>query len=108
MAVEMVQLETQLVLAVDQAEAEELADLIQEKELTQIAEVLVIHLQQVPLKVLEVVIHLQLLIKLLVAVEDLVLLELMVHKQDLAESVEPVELELIFHQVLILVLEYVE
>jgi hypothetical protein len=34
MAVEMVQLETQLVLAVDQAEAEELADLIQEKELT--------------------------------------------------------------------------
>ena len=104
----MVQLETQLVLAVDQAEAEELADLIQEKELTQIAEVLVIHLQQVPLKVLEVVIHLQLLFKLVVVVEDLVLLELMVHKQDLAESVEPVELELIFHQVLILVLEYVE
>jgi hypothetical protein len=70
--------------------------------------VLVIHLQQIPLKVLEVVIHLQLLFKLVVVVEDLVLLELMVHKQDLAESVEPVELELIFHQVLILVLEYVE
>ena len=104
----MVELDAESVLAVDQAEAEEPADLIQEKELTQIAEVLVIHLQQVPLKVLEVVIHLQLLIKLLVAVEDLVLLELMVHKQDLAESVEPVELELIFHQYLVLVLEYVE
>tara|TARA_R110000744_G_C18943025_1_gene514614 strand:+ start:65 stop:391 length:327 start_codon:yes stop_codon:yes gene_type:complete len=108
MAVEMVQLETQLVLAVDQAEAEELADLIQEKELTQTAEVLVTHLQQIPLKVLEVVIHLQLLFKLVVVVEDLVLLELMVHKQDLAESVEPVELELIFHQYLVLVLEYAE
>jgi len=43
-----------------------------------------------------------------VAVEDLVLSEQMVLNQDLAEPVEPVELELIFHQYLVLVLEYVE
>jgi|ETNvirenome_2_30_1030614.scaffolds.fasta_scaffold97122_2 hypothetical protein len=108
MAVEMAELDAESVEPVDQAEAEEPADLIQEKELTQTAEVLVTHLQQVPLKVLVVVIHLQLIFKLLVAVEDLVLSEQMVLNPEVAETVEPVELEQIFQQYLVLVLEYVE
>ena len=104
----MVELDAELVETVDQAEAEALADLIQEKELTQIVEEMVIHLQQVLLKDMMVVIHLHQLIKLLVAVADLVLLEQMVLNQEVVEMAEPVELEQIFHQYLVLVLEYVE
>ena len=79
----MVELDAESVEPVDQAEAEEPADLIQEKELMQTAEEVVIHPQQVLLKETMVVIHLQLIFKLLAAVVALVLLDQMVLNQDL-------------------------
>ena len=86
MAVEMVELDVELVEMVDQAEVVVHVDLIQENELTQIVEEMVIHLQQVPLKeiMVELVdqpLTLQMLELLAVAVaepEEQVLMEQMV------------------------------
>tara|TARA_R100001079_G_scaffold88948_1_gene51551 strand:- start:368 stop:649 length:282 start_codon:yes stop_codon:yes gene_type:complete len=92
MEVEMVELDAELVETVDQAEAVVLADLIQVKELTQIVEEQVTHLQQLLLKETMVVIHLQLIFKLLVAAVVLVLLEQMVLNPEVVEMVVPVVL----------------
>jgi hypothetical protein len=107
MAVEMVELDVELVEMVDQAEVVVHVDLIQEKELTQIVEEMVIHLQQVPLKEMMVVIHLQLFFKLLVVAVELVVLAQMVLNQGVVVLVALVVTDLIFLQFLELVLEFV-
>jgi hypothetical protein len=107
MVEELVELDVELVEMVDQVEVVVRVDQIQEKELTQTAEEVVIHPQQVPLKETMVVIHLQLIFKLLVVVAVLVALEEMVLNQEVVEMVVLVEMVQIFLQLLELVSEFV-
>tara|TARA_R100000988_G_C3898473_1_gene116293 strand:+ start:187 stop:513 length:327 start_codon:yes stop_codon:yes gene_type:complete len=107
MVEEMAELDVELVEMVDQAEVVVHVDPIQEKELTQIVEEMVTHLLQVLLKETMVVIHLQLFIKLVVAVVVLVALEQMALKQEVVVLVVLVVTDLIFHLHLELVLEFV-
>jgi hypothetical protein len=87
MEVEMVELDLEMVETVDQAEA---VVLVVHLVLTQAAQEIL--LQQILLKETMVVIHLQLIFKLLVAAVVLVLLEQMVHKVHLVEMAVPVVL----------------